>query len=46
MGDDGLLRVSGRLNRSNMPVNEKNPVVIPCQPHIALLLIRHYHDLA
>ena len=29
-----------------MPVNEKYPVVIPGQHHIAILLIRHYHALA
>ena len=46
LDNDGLLRVGGRLKRSDVPANEKNPVVIPGQHHIAILLIRHYHVLA
>ncbi|XP_061170947.1 uncharacterized protein LOC133180435 [Saccostrea echinata] len=42
---DGILRVGGRLNKSSLPINEKNPVIIPRNHHIALLIVRYYHEL-
>lgn len=45
VGNDGLLRVGGRLGRSEMSVQEKNPIIIPPKHPVAELLVRHYHSL-
>ncbi|XP_077369860.1 uncharacterized protein LOC144014155 [Festucalex cinctus] len=42
--DDGLLRIGGRLNQSALDTREKLPLVIPGRSHVAMLLIRHYHE--
>ncbi|XP_061170421.1 uncharacterized protein LOC133179742 [Saccostrea echinata] len=44
IGADGLLRVGGRLNLSNIQQSEKNPVIIPSRNYIATLLVRFYHE--
>ena len=44
LDDKGILRIGGRLQRSTLSVNEKNPVLIPGRHHIATLLIRHHHE--
>lgn len=43
---EGLLRVGGRLSRSELPTGEKTPIIIPPKHHIAVLLIRHFHELS
>lgn len=40
----GLLRVGGHLPHSSLDQNEKNPLIIPDQHHIAALLIRKHHE--
>ena len=40
---EGVLRVGGRINNSNLTVQEKNPIIIPGKSHIATLLVWHYH---
>lgn len=40
----GLLRVGGRLHNSSLSQDEKNPVIIPGNHHIATLIIRHHHE--
>lgn len=42
--DEDLLRVGGRLSESNLTSQEANPLLIPRNHHIALLLIRHHHE--
>ena len=42
--DTGLLRVGGRLRRSNLTLYEKNPLIIPRKSHIAKLLVAHFHN--
>ena len=43
---DGLMRVGGRSRWStSLPTQERHPVLIPKQTHVALLLVRHYHEL-
>ena len=44
MGDDGLLRVGGRLERAEISFDAKHPTVIPSKHHIVGPLIRHYHE--
>ena len=46
LDSDGILRVGGRLNKSGMPRQEINPILIPGKHHIGTLLVRHFHDLA
>ncbi|XP_064646181.1 uncharacterized protein LOC135499366 [Lineus longissimus] len=41
---DGLLRVGGRLNSSNLPYDAKHPLIIPGKNHLCTLLIRHFHN--
>lgn len=40
----GLIRVGGRLNKGDLLVEEKNPLIIPGRHHVAKLLVRHHHD--
>ena len=42
--NDGLIRVGGRIQRSNFDVQVKHPVIIPKDSHIAELIIHHYHQ--
>lgn len=42
---DGLLRVGGRTSSTDMPFDEKHPLIIP-KEHIATLFVRHYHEQA
>lgn len=39
----GILRVGGRLNKSNIPSVERNPIIVPAKHHIAILLVRLHH---
>lgn len=41
---DNLIRVGGRLMRSAMPSEAKNPIILPTNPHVTQLLIRHVHE--
>ncbi|XP_060745195.1 uncharacterized protein LOC132858752 [Tachysurus vachellii] len=40
----GLLRVGGRLDKADLSSEEKRPLIIPGKNHVALLLIRHFHE--
>ncbi|KAK7877393.1 hypothetical protein WMY93_031909, partial [Mugilogobius chulae] len=40
----GLLRVGGRLLRSDLENAEKCPLILPRNHHVTRLLIRHYHE--
>ena len=42
MGDDGLLRIRGRLQFSELSYEEKHPVILP-KGHLATLLVREQH---
>lgn len=42
---NGVLRVGGRLSRSDLDYNKKHPVIVPGRSHVAKLLVSHYHDL-
>ena len=44
LGIDRIVRVGGRLRKASLPVNEKNPIIIPKKCHLAVLLVRHYHS--
>ena len=40
---DGILRVGGRLHRSNQSMQNKHPVVLPRKGHVTDLVIHHFH---
>lgn len=41
---EGLIRVGGRLQSAELSDQEKHPLIIPASQHIAMLLVRYYHD--
>ncbi|XP_060064401.1 uncharacterized protein LOC132544769 [Ylistrum balloti] len=44
LGPDGLLRVGGRLDMSDLGEGVKHPVLIPGSHQIASVIIRHFHE--
>ncbi|MBM6549259.1 hypothetical protein, partial [Streptococcus dysgalactiae] len=40
---DGLMRVGGRLDNSNLPFESRHPVILPSNHHITTVLILHFH---
>ena len=40
---DGLIRVGGRLNRSQLPYDAKHPSILPGKHPVTELIIQHYH---
>jgi hypothetical protein len=42
MDNDGLIRVGGRLRKSDLTLQEKHPLIIPKKHHIAYLLIKSF----
>ncbi|XP_077983962.1 uncharacterized protein LOC144438690 [Glandiceps talaboti] len=44
LDEKGLLRVGGRLQRSNQPFEINHPVILPKKCHITTLIVRHYHE--
>ncbi|XP_068240028.1 uncharacterized protein [Palaemon carinicauda] len=43
--EDGLLKVGGRIRRSDIPQYAKHPILLPKKHHVTTLLIRHEHEL-
>ena len=41
--ENNLICVGGRLKNANLGAGEKNPIILPKDNHIALLLVRHHH---
>ena len=41
---DGLLRVGGRLQRSNLSKDSKHPIILPKRHMLTDLVVRHYHS--
>ena len=44
LDEDGLLRVGGRIDRSNLPTDIKHPYIIPKDCHLTKLLVAHHHQ--
>ncbi|XP_071941043.1 uncharacterized protein [Antedon mediterranea] len=42
--NDGLLRVGGRLKKTNLPEEIKHPVIIPAKSDLTRLIVSHYHN--
>ncbi|XP_060083636.1 uncharacterized protein LOC132562879 [Ylistrum balloti] len=43
LDENGIIRVGGRLKKSELPRGERNPILIPGRHHVATLLTRHFH---
>ena len=41
---DGLLRIGGRLENSDLSEKDKHPYIIPGKSHIARLMVLHHHE--
>ncbi|XP_053367622.1 uncharacterized protein LOC128541295 [Clarias gariepinus] len=44
LDEDGVIRVGGRLSAADTCWEEKHPIIIPKNNHIATLLVRHFHE--
>ncbi|KAJ8029569.1 hypothetical protein HOLleu_29000 [Holothuria leucospilota] len=44
LGEDGLIRVKGRLQMSNLPYRERHPIILP-KCHLIFLLVHFMHIL-
>lgn len=44
LDEHGLLRVGGRLNKLKASVEQRNPLILPGRHHVALLIVRYYHE--
>ena len=42
--EDGLMRDGGRLQRSDLLLGERHPIIIPRTGHITELIVRFYHE--
>ena len=44
MGEDGLLRVGGRVQNSGQPDEVTHPVIMPKRGHVTELIVSHFHE--
>ncbi len=44
LDEDGVIRVGGRLSSAETCWEEKHPIIVPKNNHIATLLVRHFHE--
>ncbi|XP_055714734.1 uncharacterized protein LOC129808851 [Phlebotomus papatasi] len=44
LDNDGIMRVGGRLEKSELSFNQKHPILIPHKTHFATLIIRDAHE--
>ncbi|XP_069109978.1 uncharacterized protein [Argopecten irradians] len=44
LDENGMIRVGGRLQNSDLPRHEVNPILVPGQHYVAMLLTRHFHN--
>lgn len=40
----GIVRVGGRLQQSQLPFDQKHPIIIPANHPICSVLVQHYHE--
>lgn len=41
---NGLLRVGGHIEKSDLSMDETHPIIIPGCHHLAVLLVNHFHE--
>lgn len=42
--DERMLRVGGRISKLAMPIDLKNPIILPKDSHISKLILQHIHQ--
>ena len=42
--NNGIIRVGGRLRRTQFEYKEKHPILLPKGHHVSRLIVRHYHQ--
>jgi hypothetical protein len=40
---DSIIRVGGRMKKSNLPMGQKHPILLPRHSHVTYLIVEHYH---
>lgn len=45
LDNNGVLRVGGRLRNSNLPIDQRHPIIIPSNHNFTVALINYYHVL-
>ncbi|XP_053387241.1 uncharacterized protein LOC123539924 [Mercenaria mercenaria] len=45
LDENGVMRVGGRLSKSNLDLDQKHPVIVPGKHYVARLLVGHFHTL-
>lgn len=45
LDEDGILRVGGRLSKSDLPFESKHPIILPKRHHLTKLIIEQAHKL-
>ena len=45
LDEEGIIRVGGRLQRSDFDLSERNPILVPGNHHIAKLLVLNFHKM-
>jgi len=40
-----VIRVGGRLQHTDLPAEEKHPVILPSRHHVTNLIVQHYHGI-
>lgn len=45
LDNENIIRVGGRLSRSDLPDDKKHPVLLSKTSHFSVILIRHWHDI-
>ncbi len=44
LDENGILRVGGKLRQSNLPIEEKHPIIVPKNTHVTRLIIQSCHE--
>ncbi len=43
LDENNLLRACGRMEHSELPTNQKFPILLPTQDHFTTLIVQHFH---
>ncbi|KAJ8036706.1 hypothetical protein HOLleu_20758 [Holothuria leucospilota] len=43
LDEDGIIKVGGRLGRSDLPFTERHPILLPKNTHLSRLIVEHFH---
>jgi len=44
LDDKDILRLGGRIKKAPMESSHKHPIILPRKSHVALLIVRHFHE--